>query len=122
MHVVLGTPSRAIVAVASEQDVDLVVMRTHGHDDRRHLVLGDVATGTLVRSTLPVMFVRSVAMYRPTVEPGAPVDVSLSPSELDLVKHALAQLLLPELDPDRAEPAQTLLARLERIEATAGVR
>jgi nucleotide-binding universal stress UspA family protein len=71
VHEDLGAPAQTVAAVAAEQNVDLIAMWTHGHDDRGHLVLGDVATSTLVRSPLPILFVRSVPMQDCEACPGA---------------------------------------------------
>jgi nucleotide-binding universal stress UspA family protein len=54
-----GTPYRAIRAYVEEQDIDLVVMGTHGRSGIERYLLGSVAEKTVRTSPVPVMTVRS---------------------------------------------------------------
>src|SRR5688572_11592111 len=57
-EVLFGNPGRAIVTAAHTNDVDLIVMGTHGYGPVMHLVMGNVA-GHVVRSAdCPVLTVR----------------------------------------------------------------
>jgi len=53
-HTVEGTPSTEIVAFARENDVDLVVMGTHGRGGIDRLLLGSVAERVVRGSPVPV--------------------------------------------------------------------
>ncbi len=53
-----GRPARAIVACVEEEDVDHVVMGSHGRGGIERLLLGSVAETTLRRSSVPVTVVR----------------------------------------------------------------
>lgn len=48
-----------ILAAASELEVDLICMASHGESALRHFVLGSTALDVLSRSTFPVVLVRS---------------------------------------------------------------
>ena len=52
-----GTPHEVIVAAVTDEDVDLVVMGTHGRDGIRHRLLGSVAERVVRGSDVPVMTV-----------------------------------------------------------------
>jgi nucleotide-binding universal stress UspA family protein len=54
---VVGEPLREIID-AAENDVDLIVMGTHGLIGRLHSVLGSVAEGTVRNAPCPVLTVR----------------------------------------------------------------
>jgi nucleotide-binding universal stress UspA family protein len=59
----LGRPIPTTIAqVASEEQVDLIAMATHGRSGVARLVLGSVATGTLQRADVPVLLVRPPAL------------------------------------------------------------
>jgi nucleotide-binding universal stress UspA family protein len=55
-----GTPSDSILAYASEQHIDLIVMSTHGRSGLARLVYGSVAESVLHHSPCPVLLVRVV--------------------------------------------------------------
>lgn len=52
---------RAIVVYADENDVDLIVMTTHGYTGFRRLVMGSVTTEVLHHALSPVLVVPSIA-------------------------------------------------------------
>lgn len=56
-----GHAAREILAVASDQAVDLVVIGTHGRGGVEHLLLGSVAEKVLRKATCPVMVVPPAA-------------------------------------------------------------
>lgn len=54
----VGRPARAIVKFAEENDIDSVVMGSHGRDGVSRIVLGSVAETVVRRSPVPVTVVR----------------------------------------------------------------
>jgi nucleotide-binding universal stress UspA family protein len=56
-HLVLGNPSREILAKARREKADLIVMGTHGRTGLPHIVLGSVAEKTVRLSPIPVLTV-----------------------------------------------------------------
>lgn len=57
-----GDPAATIATVAREHKVDLIVMATHARGGLARLTMGSVATATLHRATVPMLFVRSAAV------------------------------------------------------------
>ena len=55
----VGTPFLAIVQYSLDQQMDLIVMGTHGRTGLQHVMLGSVAERVLRKSTCPVLTVRS---------------------------------------------------------------
>ena len=53
-----GTPFREIVEIATTQQVDLIVMGTHGRTGLQHLLLGSVAERVVRLAPCPVMVTR----------------------------------------------------------------
>jgi universal stress protein A len=54
-----GLPAQEITKLAAEEDVDLVVMGTHGRTGVRHLLMGSVARNVLRSVHRPVLVVES---------------------------------------------------------------
>jgi nucleotide-binding universal stress UspA family protein len=52
---VIGTPVDQILATVAEQNIDLVVLGTHGRGMVGHLLLGSVAERVIRRSPVPVL-------------------------------------------------------------------
>jgi nucleotide-binding universal stress UspA family protein len=59
-----GDPCEEIVRVAEEQDVNFIVIGTHGRRGLPRLLLGSVAEGVMRRATCPVITVRESAATR----------------------------------------------------------
>lgn len=57
-EVLFGNPARAIVTAAHTNDVDLIVMGTHGHGPVMHMVMGNVAERVVRTADCPVLTVR----------------------------------------------------------------
>ena len=57
-EVLFGNPARAIVTAARTNDVDLIVMGTHGHGAIMHAVLGNVAERVVRTADCPVLTIR----------------------------------------------------------------
>lgn len=55
---VLGRPARAIIEYAEENEIDQVVMGSHGRDGVSRILLGSVAETVVRRSPCPVTVVR----------------------------------------------------------------
>jgi nucleotide-binding universal stress UspA family protein len=53
-----GTPFYEIVRYAKEQDVDLIIMGTHGHTGLTHMLLGSVTEKVVRKAPCPVLTVR----------------------------------------------------------------
>jgi universal stress protein A len=52
-----GTPYKNIVEAATTEDVDMIVMSTHGRTGIDHLILGSVAEKVVARAPCPVLVV-----------------------------------------------------------------
>ena len=56
--IAVGAPADAIVRVAQERHVDLIVMATHGRTGLQHVLLGSVAEKVVRLAPCPVLTVR----------------------------------------------------------------
>ena len=54
----LGKPFIEIVQVAKDEDIDLIVMGTHGHTGVEHILFGSTAEKVVRKSPCPVLTVR----------------------------------------------------------------
>ena len=57
-EVLFGNPARCIITATKTNDVDLIVMGTHGHGPVMHLMMGNVAERVVRMSPVPVLTVR----------------------------------------------------------------
>jgi nucleotide-binding universal stress UspA family protein len=73
MVVVHGVPFQAILETASSQQVDLIVMGTHGRTGLRYVLLGSVAEKVVHLAPCPVLVVRP--------RPGVPIASDRQPAE-----------------------------------------
>ena len=64
MVVVHGVPFQEIVETAKSQQVDLIVMGTHGRTGLHHVLLGSVAEKVVHLAPCPVLVVRQPTMVR----------------------------------------------------------
>lgn len=53
-----GTPFVEIVRYAREQEIDLIVLGTHGHTGLIHVLLGSVAENVVRKANCPVLTIR----------------------------------------------------------------
>src|SRR5438552_4094730 len=53
-----GTPFYEIVRYAKEQNIDLIIMGTHGHTGLTHMLLGSVTEKVVRKAPCPVLTVR----------------------------------------------------------------
>jgi universal stress protein A len=56
-----GVPYNKIVTKAEEENVDLVVMSTHGRTGLEQIMLGSVTAKVVARATCPVLSIRPKA-------------------------------------------------------------
>jgi universal stress protein A len=59
-RVVVGIPYRKIVEVAEAENVDLIVMATHGRTGLSHLIMGSVAERVVRTAPCPVLTIRPI--------------------------------------------------------------
>ncbi len=57
-EVLFGSPARAIVTAATNRNIDLIVMGTHGHGPLMHALMGNVADRVVRTAPCPVLTVR----------------------------------------------------------------
>jgi nucleotide-binding universal stress UspA family protein len=55
-----GSPQREIVSLAEENNIDLIVLGTHGRSGMAHLLLGSTAERVARHAPCPVLIVRTV--------------------------------------------------------------
>ena len=63
-RVVFGTPARDIVDQAAANDIDLIVMGTHGRGGVQHLLMGSVAERVVRTAPCPVLTMRDTGKVR----------------------------------------------------------
>jgi nucleotide-binding universal stress UspA family protein len=143
VRALVGQPSTMVAQVAHDEDVDIIMMATHGRGGLTRLVLGSVATATLQRAQVPVLLVRPSAVREgddtsrlaPAAEdetvsdvpaaPAAPtIDVHLSMADLELLERGIKTLAYtPGYDYRQAPKVHVLLDRLrgaaQRLERAA---
>src|SRR5262249_50670122 len=62
-----GRPADAIVRLAQERDVDLIVMSTHGRTGLEHVLIGSVAEKVVRLAPCPVLTVKLAQTSNPTL-------------------------------------------------------
>jgi nucleotide-binding universal stress UspA family protein len=62
-HVELAKPEVSIGEVAAQEEAGLIAMATHGRSGLARLVLRSVATGTLQRTSVPLLLVGPAALH-----------------------------------------------------------
>ena len=92
-EVLFGNPARCIITAAKTNDVDLIVMGTHGHGPVMHLMMGNVAERVVRMSPVPVLTVRQPLEREAEKEMAAALPRRLS--TLAAVGALLAGLLAP---------------------------
>jgi nucleotide-binding universal stress UspA family protein len=121
----VGYPAVVIPSVAEEERVDLIMMATHGRGGFARAMLGSVATGTLQRSTVPVLLIRPLTVQRVTAaigpgeaetrSDGPKVTLALTAEDLSLLELSLRDLLYgQQRDWRLARPARELLEELKQ--------
>jgi nucleotide-binding universal stress UspA family protein len=59
----------SLAEVAEESGSDMIAMSTHGRSGVARLVMGSVASGAILKATVPIMLVRPVTMHHLRPEP-----------------------------------------------------
>jgi nucleotide-binding universal stress UspA family protein len=80
-----GDPAARIAAVARDEDVDMIVMATHGSGGLVRLTMGSVATATLHQASVPLLLVRSAAPRRGAEKQPSESSSSSSPRTVTMV-------------------------------------
>jgi len=57
-HLIVGEPASGIVRFAEEQDVDMIVIGTHGRTGLNRIVMGSIAEAVVRRAECPVLVVK----------------------------------------------------------------
>lgn len=57
----VGTPSSNIVEMAEREEVDLIVMSTHGRTGLKHMLMGSVTEKVIARAHCPVLSIPALA-------------------------------------------------------------
>lgn len=68
---VVGTPVDQVLALIKDEQIDLVVLGTHGRGLVGHLLLGSVAERVVRRSPVPVLTVHGPEAITPAAQPAA---------------------------------------------------
>jgi len=68
---VQGLPAAGILAVAKEEDVDLIVMSSHGRSGLSRLLMGSIAEEVMRKAECPVMVVKPTAKAEEAVVAGS---------------------------------------------------
>ncbi|MBF0484895.1 MAG: universal stress protein [Candidatus Omnitrophica bacterium] len=58
-HLLKGEPVDGILALAKEENADLIAMATHGHRFLMDFILGSVADGLRHRASIPILMIRA---------------------------------------------------------------
>ena len=66
-----GSPVEAIVDYAQEQQIDMIVIATHGRTGLSHVLLGSVAERIVREATCPVLTIRDSHRAGPASSGGA---------------------------------------------------
>lgn len=64
----VGKPFIEIITAAKEEDVDLIIMATHGHSGIEQILFGSTAERVVRKAHCPVLTVRTLEMYEKTRE------------------------------------------------------
>jgi nucleotide-binding universal stress UspA family protein len=98
-YVVIGNPAEKILSLAQEQDVDLIVMASHGYTGFKQWLMGSVAEKVAHHASVPVLIIRD----------GEPLHTRLR-SDGTTVVRALVPLDLSDNARDALLPAAELVA------------
>lgn len=64
----VGKPFIEIITAAKEENIDLIIMATHGHSGIEQILFGSTAERVVRKAHCPVLTVRTREMYEKTVE------------------------------------------------------
>jgi universal stress protein A len=68
-HCLIGSPATEILRFAEQQEVDLIVMASHGRTGISRLLMGSVAEAVLRRAKCPVLIVKQPVVAESTAQP-----------------------------------------------------
>ena len=71
-RLITGDPATAIAQLAQEEQVELIVMGTHGRTGLMRLLMGSVAEAVVRRAPCPVLTLRQPAVAEPAPTPMQP--------------------------------------------------
>jgi universal stress protein A len=71
VEIAIGRPAEAIIRLAQERQVDLIVMATHGRTGLEHVLLGSVAEKVVRLAPCPVLTVKARAAGAAPAQPTA---------------------------------------------------
>jgi nucleotide-binding universal stress UspA family protein len=60
----IGVPYKNIVEKAAEEDVDMIIMSTHGRSGLDHIMIGSVTEKVVRSATCPVLSIRPPAVHQ----------------------------------------------------------
>jgi nucleotide-binding universal stress UspA family protein len=98
-YVVIGNPAEKILSLAQEQDVDLIVMASHGYTGFKQWLMGSVAENVAHHASAPVLLIRD----------GEPLHMHLRSDDTTVVR-ALVPLDPLDNSRDAVLPAAELVA------------
>src|SRR5262249_37854896 len=92
IHVVKGRPFEEICRLASDKQIDLIVMPTHGHTGLRHLMVGSTTEQVVRHTSCPVLVLKR-DVHAPKAKHGTSfrkivVPIDFSPSSMKALDYA----------------------------------
>lgn len=96
-HATVGLPEDEIVAFSKKNDIDLIVMPTHGEHNIIESLFGSVTTEVAKTSYCPVLIVPEQVTYRPIKDIAYATDLSLDNINKASMPLSLAELLKSNL-------------------------
>jgi nucleotide-binding universal stress UspA family protein len=120
-EVVPGDPASVIVDTAEAEDVDLIVMSTHGRTGLSRWVLGSVAVKVLRCAPCPVLVVRGTAAFARVLITldGSPLSEQALEPGLEVARLLGSSISLMSVEPYQ-ELDSRLVAELEKVERGLG--
>lgn len=123
LDVVPGDPAGVIIDTAIAEEVDLIVMSTHGYTGIDHLVMGSVTERVLRQAPCPVFVVRRPHAFKRiliTLDGSKLAESSLEPG-IALARLLDAEVTLLRVREPHVQPTPQLVAELENIEHGLGM-
>jgi nucleotide-binding universal stress UspA family protein len=77
-RLMIGTPATAIVHLAEQEHVDMIVMPTHGRTGLFRLLMGSVAEEVVRKAKCPVLTVKSAIPAKAKVQPKSDAQPALA--------------------------------------------
>lgn len=121
-EVVPGDAASIIIDTAIAEDVDLIVMSTHGYTGLDHLVMGSVTERVLRQAPCPVLVVRDARPIEHvliTLDGSELAESAIEPG-LEMAKRFAADVTLLRAKEPRTQPSYRMINELEGIEPGLG--